>query len=169
MDAKKAMCLVSLTTDRPTAEKRAIQRAVQMATQMAAWMDTRSVWWRDDAMAHYWDLQTAAKMVPTTASPLVPAWDASTAVLSEVSKVPMKGHRKDRHSARLKAPKMERRWDDQMAYRKADLKAQCSDQCSASRSATPKDRCWGRKKAVRLDQSMACRWEQNSAQRMALR
>ena len=83
MDAKKALCLVPLTTDTPTAEKRAIQRAILMALEMAAWMDTRSVLWRDDAMAHYLDLQTAAKTVPTTASPLVPAWDASTAVLSE--------------------------------------------------------------------------------------
>ena len=83
MDAKKALCLVRKTTDRPTAEKRAIQRAVPMALQMAAWTDTRSVWWRDDAMAHYSDLQMAAKTVPKTASPLVPARDASMAVLSE--------------------------------------------------------------------------------------
>ena len=80
----------------------------------------------------------------------------------------MKGHRKDRHSAHLKAPKMERHWDNQMAYKKADLRAQCSDQCSAARSATPKDHCWGRKKAVRLDQSMVCHWVQDSAKRMVL-
>ena len=83
MDAKKALCLVRQTTDTPKAEKRAIQRVVLMALQMVAWMDTRSVWWRDDAMVHYSDLQMAARTVPKTASPLVPAWDASTAVLSE--------------------------------------------------------------------------------------
>ena len=62
-------------------------------------------------MAHYSDLQMAAKTVPKTASPLVPARDASMAALLEAPKALMKGHKKGYQSVRLKAPKMETHWD----------------------------------------------------------